>query len=339
MPDSRPQNAYPCSQADLYAVCRIGWNSFVENQPDFEVLNTIYTPAYGTDALAEINAALNLPGFQERDEAQEVFHIQMKQAHGEAIASWKALRSYIKHAYPAELQKPKIESAGYDHYAKAANLNWAETQLLLVAGQHFISNNTSDLTTGGMPATFAAEYGPKSSDFLTLYDQFTDAEQVSQEGTDAKVKANNAIFKKLSNMFEDAQIIYEHAPSKRERFVFTHVYALITRSSGSTSIPTDAIVFEGTVTDRVTGLPISNASINTTPNGSLETFTAVTDQNGIYAIKVNGLTPNSKGSLFVNAEAIDHEPTSLPLDYETGNKYTLDFQLQELAPPPPPPVP
>ncbi|MBL4586360.1 MAG: carboxypeptidase regulatory-like domain-containing protein [Flavobacteriales bacterium] len=339
MADSRPQNTYPCSQADLYAVCRIGWNSFIENQPDFEALNTIYTPAYGTDAIAEIDAALNLPGFQERDEAQEVFHIQMKQTHAEAITRWKALRSYIKHAYPSELHKPKIESAGYDHYSKAANLNWAETQLLLVAGQHFIDNNTPDLTTGGMPATFAAEYATKSSDFLTLYDQFTDAEQDSQEGTDTKIEANNAIFKKLNSMFEDARIIYEHDPSKRERFVFTLVYALITRPSNGTSIPTDAIVFEGVVTDFATGLPVSNASINTTPDGSPETFSTVTDENGIYAIKVNGLAPNSTGILNVNAESIDHEPTSLPLDYETGNKYTLDFQLQELAPPPPPPVP
>ena len=327
MPEPRPINNYPCSQADLYAVCRIGWNSYGENQTDFEAFNTLYTATYGTDALAEIEAALNLPGFQERDEAQETFHIQMTEAHATAIMKWKSLRSYIKHSYPPELQKPKIESAGYDHYSKAANKNWAETQLLMKAGQHFIDNNTADLTAGGMPATFAAEYATATSGFLTLYDRFTDAEQDSQEATDEKINANNAIYSKLISMFEDAQIIYENDPSKRERFVFAQVYAMITRPNGGDTISNTEVLIEGVVTDSSTGNPISGASVNTTPDGSTTTFSAVTDEDGAYELKVTDLTADSTGTLTINADALDFDPASTPLVYETSNKYEVNIDL------------
>lgn len=327
MPEPRPVNNYPCSQADLYAVCRIGWNSYAENQTDFETFNTIYTAAYGTDAIAEVDAALNLPGFQERDEAQETFHIQMTEAHAVAILKWKTLRSYIKHAFPPELQKPKIESAGYDHYTKAANKNWAETQLLMNAGQHFIDNNTAELTTGGMPATFAAEYATATSDFLTLYDRFTDAEQDSQEATDTKINANNAIYSKLISMFEDAQIIFENDPSKRERFVFAQVYAMITRPGGGSSVSNTEVLISGKVTALGTGQPVQDASVNTTPEGTTTTFSAVTDADGNYELLVTDLEANATGTLAINADALDFEPSSTSLAFETGNKYEVDIEL------------
>ena len=333
MPESRPINNYPCSQADLYAVCSIGWNSYGENQADFEAFNTLYTSAYGTDAIAEIEAALNLPGFQERDEAQETLHIEMTKVHSIAITKWKSLRSYIKHSYPSDLQKPKIESAGYDHYSKAANKNWAETQLLLNAGQHFIDNNTADLTTGGMPATFATEYADTTSDFLGLYGKFTDAEQDSQEATDKKINANNAIYSKLIAMFEDAQIVFENIPSKRERFVFQLVYAMITRPTGGDSITNTQVLILGKVTDSETGNPISEASVNTTPNGSATTFSAVTDEGGNYELLVKDLVANTEGTLIINADALDYEPTVLPFDYKTGNKHEVNPELiPEVAP-------
>lgn len=336
MAESRPQAIYPCSQADLYVVCRIGWNSYNENVSFFTAFNTLYDAAYGAAASAEVEAAVNLPGFQERDEAGETFHIQLTVAHAVAIYKWKSLRSYIKHAFPPELQKPKVESAGYDHFTQAANQNWAETQLLLVAGQHFLDNNTAELTAGGMPAAFAAEYAIASDNFLGLYDKFTDAEQDAQEATDAKIRANNAIYKKLIMMFELAQIIFEREPSKRERFVFAQIYAMITRPGGGTSIPTDAVMIEGTVTDIVTGAPVANASVNTTPDGSTEVFSTVTNADGTYALKVSGLAPSSTGTLNVNAEAIDSAPATLPLSYETGKKFKLLFQLSEFVVPEPP---
>lgn len=336
MPDPRPQAIYTCSQSELYAICAIGWTSYNENQPDFEAFKTIYTAAYGTDALSEVDAAQNLPGFQERNEAAETANIQMVQAHAECILKWKSLRSYIKSSFPSELQKPKVEAAGYDHYAKAANKNWDQTMLLLTAGQHFIDNNTAALTAGGMPAAFAADYATAKSAFGDLYIQFTDFEQDEEEGTDAKIVANNAIYQKLISMFEDAQIIYEHNASKRERFIFAQVKAMITTKPGSGTVPADSVFIFGKVLDADTLNPISNASVNTTPVGGTETFSAVTGDDGVYEMKVSGFPTNSSGSLEVYAEALDYEPTSSPLPYETGKRFELGFELNEFIEPVPP---
>ncbi len=336
MPDPRPQAMYASTQSELYAICTIGWNSYAENQPDFEAFNTLYTALYGTDAQAEVDAALNLPGFQERNEAAEISFVQLNEAHALCILKWKSLRSYIKSSYPSEFQKAKIESAGYDHYAKAANKNWDETTAMLTAGQHFIDNNTADLTTGGMPAAFTAEYTDAFHSFTGLYSKFTDFEQDEQEGTDLKLNANNKIYSKLIRMFEDAQIIYEHDPSKRERFVFAQVKKLITNPGNAGSIPADTIVIKGVVSDLNTDNAIANASINTTPDGSTETFSAVTDSDGAYELTVSNLPDNSAGTLQVNATALDYNPISLQLDYSAGNGYDLNFQLEvfiELEPP------
>ena len=336
MPDPRPQAVYTCSQSELYAICTIGWTSYAENQPDFEAFNTLYTVVYGTDAQAEVDAALNLPGFQERNEAAEVAFIQLNEAHAECMLKWKSLRSYIKNSYPPALQKPKIEAAGYDHFPKAANKNWDETIAMMTAGQHFIDNNTADLTVGGMPVTFAADYALATSAFGDLYVQFTDFEQDEQEGTDVKIEANNAIYAKLLRMFEDAQIIYEHDASKRERFIFAQIKKMITNPGNGGSIPSDTVIIEGVVTDLNTGMAISNASVNTTPDGGTETFSAVTDADGFFELKVTGLAPSSSGTLFVNAEALDYEPSFQSLGYTTGNKFKLEFQLQEFIEPEPP---
>lgn len=339
MPDPRPQSIYKCSQSELYAVCIIGWTSFNENQPDFEAFKTTYIATYGTDAIAEVEAASNLPGLQERNEATETTYIQMVAAHAECLMKWKALRSYIKSSFPSELQKPKIDSAGYNYYPKAANKNWDQTQLLLVAGQHFIDNNTAELTAGCMPASFAADYAAADLAFGTLYVQFTDFEQDEEEATDIKVTANNAIYKKLIAMFEDAQIIYEHNASKRERFVFAQVKAMITTKSSAGNISSDSIIISGKVLDAATTDPIANASVNATPNGGTQTFSAITAEDGNYEMTVSGLPINSSGTLDVSAEALDHQSATSPLTYETGKSYELAFELTEFNEPQPPTEP
>jgi len=332
MANPRPQALYNCSQSELYAICTIGWNSYSENQLDFEAFNTLYTVALGADAYTELEAAVNLPSFQERNEATEVAYIELTKAHNLCLTKWKTLRAYIKSSYPTDIQKPKIESAGSDNYSKAANRNWDQTYVLLTAGQNFINNNTAELTTGGMPPTFAAEYETAFSEFGDLYVAFTDFEQDEQEGTDAKIEANNAIYLKLTRMFEDAQIIYQNDASKRERFIFKQLKEMITNTSSNNTIPADTIIVTGKVIDATTLIPIANASVSTTLNSNTSAFGVVTDSNGNYQFPIPGLSPqpDSSGpsSIIINAQASDHTSESKQLTYVPGNQYQLNFELQ-----------
>lgn len=322
MADPRPQALYNCSQSELYAICTIGWTSYNENQPDFEAFNTLYTALYGTNAQAEVDAALNLPGFQERNEATEVAHIKLVAAHNECLTKWKSLRAYIKSSYPPEVQKPKIESAGYDHYEKAANRNWDETTIMLNAGQHFIDNNTAELTAGGMPATFAASYALATSTFGDLYIQFTDFEQDEQEGTDTKIVANNAIYQKLMRMFEDAQIIYEQNPSKRERFVFKQLKEMISNSGSGTPSPSLQVKISGRVSDEfanpLSGVEVRIYSVNSGPGPD----DPVTYTNGDGAYGFSFPTIPEAAEVVIEGSLVGYSNASRQLFVEHGQTYT-----------------
>lgn len=342
MADQKPIALYSCTQAQLYSVCRAGWVSLDENIIDFSDHSSIYTPPLASARVLAIEVAEQLPDFQERNEPSETDFILLKEAHGPCLTQWKKLRSHIKHAFAESLHKPKIESAGYDHYAKAANLNWSETKSLMNSGKNFIDNNTPVLAAAGMPAAFTVTFNDARTAFIDLYDAFTDASQDQQEATDIKINANNAIYKDLMSMFEDGQLIYEKNPAKRDRFIFARVLAIVTTtSSNAGTTPADTIIIAGKVVEAITLIPISNASVNATVGGSTATFGVVTDSNGIYELPIRGLSPqpanSNSASITINAEALDHEPQSQELDYALGNRYELDFELEQAVEPAPTP--
>jgi len=173
----RPTRKYNCTQAKLYAICTIMWQSYAENQADFEAFKTIYTAQFGIDALAEVEAAKNLPDFQARNQSTETAHINMQDTAKLCLKAWRSLRSYIKSSFPENLQKPEIEAAGEEHYMKALNNNWSETELMLTSAINYIGNNTAQLTTGGMPAAFPTTVGNLNTEFMGYYNTFTDSGQ------------------------------------------------------------------------------------------------------------------------------------------------------------------
>ncbi len=150
MATSKPKNVYPCSMAELYTICRMGWNSFIANLAVFSGFLNTYTAVYGQDALDEIDAAEAMPEFQERNEQAELALVQLKQTGKAALKHWKFLRNYISRSFVEEERKAKWESAGSDHYDKASNQNWSELRNMLTAGSNFITANAAALGAGGM---------------------------------------------------------------------------------------------------------------------------------------------------------------------------------------------
>jgi len=211
---------------------------------DFRNHKTFYDAAFLAARRAEVAAAKLLPDDQARGEAAEVFRIQMKEAADAAKLKWNTLRSYIEDAFSPELVKPKLEAAGYLKYETAADGDWEDMKDMLTAGSTFIDNNNATLTApGGMPAGFPAAYSAAMTTFNTLYQSFMAAQQGSEEGTSAKVIANNLIYTKLMKMFDDGQIIYHNNAAKRVRFIFANVKALVSTPNGGGTLT----VFEGTV--------------------------------------------------------------------------------------------
>lgn len=230
----RPQAQYRCTQEELYQVCFLTWDSYLSNVADFTSVNTTYTAAYGNTNRTAVKTAKKLPDFQARDEASESLLIQMKDTADQCLIQWNLLETHIKKSFPENLHKPKIESAGGDHYEKAGQNNWESVSALMESGNNFITNNTPALNTGGMPAGFPAAFSSAKTNFENLYTQLKDSEQDSEEARDIKINANNAIFKIITSLNEDGQKIYRNNPAKRERFTFSKVLDLVSGAGTST---------------------------------------------------------------------------------------------------------
>jgi len=224
---NRPLPVYDCKQNELYSAALIGWKSFTNQQTAFEAFNTIYTVAFGTTAKAAVESAKQLPDEFQRSEAHKNLRLQLENKRDDILIKWQQLESFINHAFSGDEYKNKVLSAGQSYYGPAANADWESVSSLLVDAISFITDNSADLTTGGMPLTFAGELGILNTDFNALYEAFTDAEQDEPEETDDKVTANNAVYRDLMKMFDDGQKIFRNDASVKARFTFSTVLQLI----------------------------------------------------------------------------------------------------------------
>lgn len=333
MANSRPTKKYDCSQGELYAIATIGWQSYDENLADFTAFSTKYDAQYGIDAMQAVESAKQLPDFQERNEPSETAHVELTDANQTCNLNWRILRRHINNAFPENVVKGKLESAGEEHYKKSLARNWSETELMLTSATNFINNNNAELTAGGMPAQFVTDFADAKTAFLGFYGTFTDAEQDELEGTDEKILANNAVYDTLMDMFQDGQVIYEENAAKRARFIFARVKDLITSSGGgSSTVPANTIEIGAYVFDSQTLLPIAGATLRVIngPEGIVE---GVTDNEGITAVKVSGYPANATVMVESEVQAAGYDLVMGTAEMTAGNLYSVEVPMDPVQQP------
>src|SRR5438045_5981680 len=62
---------YRCTQQQLYALANLGWQNYLDNLADFTNHKAKYTEEFGTNAIAAVLAAKNLPDIQVRGSVPE----------------------------------------------------------------------------------------------------------------------------------------------------------------------------------------------------------------------------------------------------------------------------
>lgn len=227
---------YNCGQEEFYQVALLGWDSYAEHQAVFLTKNTKYTVVYGTTQRAAVLAAKVMPDEQQRNSKTTEELITLKQNAEAGLIIWMELEGLIISSFAEEFRTAKLEQAGKTHYAEAANENWEEMSALMESGNTFIADNTADLTTGGMPATFAADFTLNKDRFSDQYEVFKDTEQDSSEQRDEKITANNTANKILTEMFADGQKYFRLQPAIRERFTFSKMLELVSGAGSKTII-------------------------------------------------------------------------------------------------------
>ncbi len=228
--ETNNETKYRCTQAELYAICELGWNLLkpIDVQTQVELTYPEYTIAYIDGKLIAIEKAENLPDFQMRDLPKETAHILLKQAALPAIANWRLLARYITRSLQTnkDLIKPNIEAAG-EQYLEAAsreNPNWEDAKRLLHDGQKYITDHAAGLT-GFMPVNFPADFDTTRTAFNTQYSTFITEKATAPVGTTKKINANNAIYDDLILMTED---IREIVPTVfKDEITFAHLKTVI----------------------------------------------------------------------------------------------------------------
>lgn len=281
----KPRPSYNNTQLELYAICLLMWNSFLEKVADFTAVKAYYTTSYGNERLQQIEDAENLPGDDQRKEAPKTTHIEMDQKGDECLAKWQFLRSYIEDAYKEEFHEAKLDAAGWTLYRQASGGNWEVLAGLMTAGKNFIADNAAELaqTTGGdpnMPASFQGEFNTLKDEFDALYEQFGDALEDAEEQTTEKINANNDLHAITMKMAEDGQKIYRNDRATQERFIYEKVLSIVRGSRGVDKtlavdpasrlvvervVLNSAIVNSGSVT-----LWIAEGDVETQPPGALQ---------------------------------------------------------------------
>jgi hypothetical protein len=306
--EDRPKAEYKCTQQELYQVCLLTWDSYLENVADFTSENTTYTLLFGQQQRQAVLDAKKMPDFQQRDEASETAGILLKEGAEVCLIKWQSLEGYIKKAFAEKFWKAKLEAAGSTHYGKAADFNWEEVSALMESGKKFIDDHTAVLTSpGGMPGGFAGATGAfetARTAFQGLYGYYKDAQQDNEELADDKIKANNVIFRAVTLLNEDGQKIYRKNAAKRERFTFSSVLELVSGAGATTKTVVIAPATTVTVDKVRANSPITNTAA--VPIVVSAGVVAATSKPSSVILNPDDVIPNTFGASvkFENQDAV-----------------------------------
>jgi hypothetical protein len=330
---ARPQRDYPCGQQDLYTVTETGWGSFAQHLPQFENLSTKYLAATGTDQLAAVAAARDLPDEDSRDEVHKTLRVQMKGLADNCLIKWSNMDTYIRDGFPEDEYENKRIAAGYNYYTSAAHDNWDDVKGLMQNGLLFLNANAAALTTpGGMPATFAVDFAAVKDAFELKYQAFLQAEEESKVLTDEKILANNALYQNLMKMFEDGKKIFREDAAVREQFTFDRVWSLVSGgSSGGTGIPATVIELGGYIYDMETGVPISGAQLTVFNAPGGVTISATSNPEGIVYMSIPGFKPNETVLIQGEMSADGYKSEMGDDEMTAGSFYSIDTGMQQLV--------
>lgn len=267
---------YNCTQQELYAVCLLGWQNYLNQQADFAAYKAKYTVKLGNNAIADVLNAKNLPDNVARIAVPESSRVQMKQLANVCLDNWQRLKGYILEAFEKPQQKSKLEAAGAKSYKGASHDKWEKMQALLTSAELFITDNATALEMAGenMPATFPAQFSADKKAFEDQYTTYLLQSQDSVTGTSAKITANNVVANATAKMFADAQIIYKNDPANKDKFKFDYLLGFVTKP-GESGL---RIVAKEAITEK----PIQGLQVTAQPGNVIGT----TDENGVLVLSL-----------------------------------------------------
>lgn len=300
MNEDRPIAEYGCAQQDLYSVANTVKQSYLEKLTQFTAHNEQYDLGYGTLLGTRINTARNLPEADARTAVHAILHTELQGLGVTVLVKWGQLETAIEKSFAADTVGQRLLEAGKGHYKGAYDEDWEATKGLLTASVSFVGTHAVALAAGGLPSGYAADLSTLQTDFEAKYDAFLQAEENTLAVTDAKINANNIVYRQVMDICTAGKKIFRLDAAVREQFIFESVLALVTGGGAKHTL-------SGLIRDKVTLVPIALAGVDVKrmmPDGGLQPVAVVkSDDTGHY--KVPGL---KKGKYLVRVEALGYVP-------------------------------
>ncbi|MCF8257859.1 MAG: hypothetical protein K9J06_09905 [Flavobacteriales bacterium] len=224
---SRPKRKYPCRQSELFTIVQLGWTSYLQYLTAFSDFNDHYDAALATARLADLANVRVMPDIYVRSAEHKILRIQLLPLSNNCLILWMDMSSYIRDAFPTDEYVDKRLAAGHAYYPGALNHDWEQVSDLMSNGLQFLTDNTPQLTAGGMPATFPDAFTGARNAFMTGYAEYAQALEESRILTDQRITASNILFSDLRAMFADAKRIFRQDAALRLQFNFKQIHGMI----------------------------------------------------------------------------------------------------------------
>jgi hypothetical protein len=244
-----------------------------------------YTEGYVAERLAEIKAARAIPNHKIRKDDSSTNRVYLDNAISDCCDMFQALKSLMQSAFAADLLSVKYNAAGQAFYAKAYQGNQSALNDLNDSAVQFIENNEAALkANNNMSATFLDDYKATIAAYNTQRTAYDESKQAEKELAQDNTDANNAIYKKMMDMFADAKIVFKKEPEIADQFTYTYFYDLIASPSVAgvrgkiTSLTDNKGINKAVVT-----VLLKNKSVETNKLGK---FDIPQLANGIYTIVI-----------------------------------------------------
>lgn len=190
----RTKPSYHCKQPELYTALRIAWRNCKADIAAFAGRFSYYTINFCNDKIKAIDAAEALPDFGARVEARRIAHINLLAERDTGRDLWQFVKEYVENAFDKDVQRIKLDAAGYKYYDKSEGENWSALSNLMKNGEQFIKANEALLKSeGGMPDNFIGEFEAQRTKIQSTFQEFLQYASDSKDDTADKTKANNKV--------------------------------------------------------------------------------------------------------------------------------------------------
>jgi hypothetical protein len=223
---------FPCTQSELFLVCKTGWNHCKINLEKFSAFRPVYTAAYVESRLEDIDAVSEMSLANKRNASQEMARTKLKQTVGECHDEWKKLKLAVPSIWQESDHEAQYKDMGQTYYYESLKYKWESTASLMDSTVAFISEREELIKASPMlGAAFIEGFKLLRKKLNADLNTYISHQQNQGKSAAEVLDACNKLYKDLMQMFADGRIIFKGNDSLLRGFIFDKQLFLVSGQS------------------------------------------------------------------------------------------------------------